>query len=136
MGFKNWIDCSKIYIGKGDKMGEVYKSRKKGALSRLGGYLKGYTDPIPLVGGLLGTGIAYMGSIVTYTTKELVYNTLPNVVNGGSVQEAITRLPPQEGFTVAAELGLIGFILGVLTTRHARDKVYDFFGWLIGGKKK
>ncbi len=112
-------------------MGEVYKGRKKGALSRFGDYVKGYADPIPVLGGCATSGAMYMGGMVVGAGKELIFNSIPTIVTNGDVYKALSTAL-QSGYGTAAQLGLVGFLLGTVVVRHFRDKVYG----LLGVKKK
>ena len=111
-------------------MAERYGSeyRKKGRLRRAASFLKGYMTPLPLLGGAIGSGALYWAGLAVGMLKELATETVPTIMNGGNYQQLLYQAF-QSGHQLAAQLGLIGGIAGLLITRHGLDYIAKKIGW-------
>lgn len=88
-------------------------------------YLKGYFKPLPILGGLIGSGIFYWSGFCITFLKETTINFLPTISNGNYQQLLYNSL--QSAYSSAAQLGLVGGINGLLFTRHGLDYLVKKF---------
>ncbi|MGC8812727.1 MAG: hypothetical protein ACP5O8_04065 [Candidatus Aenigmatarchaeota archaeon] len=82
-------------------------------------YLKGYFKPLPILGGLIGSGTFYWAGFCIGFLKEAVTNFLPAIANGNYQQLLYNSF--QNAYASAAQLGLIGGVSGLLFTRHGLE---------------
>ncbi|MEM5834822.1 MAG: hypothetical protein QXQ69_03175 [Candidatus Aenigmatarchaeota archaeon] len=93
-------------------------------------FLKGYFKPLPLLGGLLGSGALYWAGFCVGFLKESIPNLLPSLASGNYHQLFYNSF--QTAYNYAAQLGLIGGISGTILTRHG----LDYLGKKIWKKKE